>query len=148
MNVEIDQSNKIEQTSKDTIIGLSNDRTFTILINRKIKRKLQEEFRKQGKPRLFVYRTFIAGTVLLLKYAQFNNLIKVIIDKEYFGKEKMLKSMFLEMWSRYFEKIPEISFERIGKKSNAHNISYWTMKGKYEPNKIVDFNEIKKLTLK
>jgi len=74
MKIEINQSNKIEQTNKDTIIGLSNQKAFTILINRKIKRKLQEEFRKQGKPRLFVYRTFIAGVVLLIKYAQLKNL--------------------------------------------------------------------------
>lgn len=148
MNIEIDQSNKIEQTNKNTIIGLSNSKTFTILIKAKEKRKLQEEFRKQGKPRLFVYRTFIAGIVLLLKYACLKNLSKIIIDEEYFGKEKMLKSMFLEMWSRYFDKIPEINFERIGKKSNAHNISYLTMKGKYKPDKTLRFNEIKQLVLK
>ena len=148
MNIEIDQSNKIEQTNKNTIIGLSNHKTFTILIRSKEKRKLQEEFRKQGKPRLFVYRVFIAGIVLLLKYACLTNLLKITIDQEYFGKERMLKSMFLEMWSRYFDKIPEINFERIGKKSNAHNISYLTMKGKYKPNKIASFNEIKQLVLK
>ena len=147
MNIEIDQSNKIEQTGKDTIIGLSNEKTFTILINRKIKRKLQEEFRKQGKPRLFVYRTFIAGVVLLIKYAQLNNLSEIIIDEEYFGNEKLLKSMFLEMWSRFFEEISEISFERIGKKSNAHNVSYLTMKGKYKPDKVISFDTIRNLAL-
>ena len=76
MRIEINQSNKIEHTSKDTIIGLSNERSYTILINRKIKRQLQEEFRKQGKPRLFVYRT-------LFKYAQIKNLSQVVIDEEY-----------------------------------------------------------------
>ena len=148
MNIEIDQSNKIEQTNKNTIIGLSNDKTFTVLIKAKEKRKLQEEFRKQGKPRLFVYRTFIAGVVLLLKYAHSENLSRIIIDQEYFGKERLLKSIFLEMWSRYFDKIPEVNFERIGKKSGAHNISYLTMKGKDKPNKVLCFNEIKQLALK
>ena len=56
MRIEINQSNKVEQTNKDTIIDVSNKKSFTILISRKIKRKLQEEFRKQGKPRLFTYR--------------------------------------------------------------------------------------------
>jgi len=60
----------------------------------------------------------------------------------------MLKSMFLEMWSRYFEKIPEISFEKIGRKSSAHRISYLTMKGKYKPDRAIGFNEIKRLALK
>lgn len=127
---------------------MSNDKTFTVLIKAKEKRKLQEEFRKQGKPHLFVYRTFIAGVVLLLKYAYLKNLSKIIIDQEYFGKERMLKSMFLEMWSRYFDEIPEVNFERIGKKSNAHNVSYLTMKGKYKSDKTICFNEIKQLVLK
>lgn len=148
MRVEINQSNKIEQTSKDTIIGLANTKTFTILIKAKIKRKLQEEFRKQGKPRLFVYRTFIAGVVLLLKYAHLGKLSKVVIDEEYYGKEKLLKSMFLEMGSRYFTEIPEISFETIGRKSKVHNICYLTMKGKYKPDKAIEFEEIKQMTLK
>ena len=39
MKIEINQSMKVEQTNKDTIIGLSNEKAFTILINRKIKRK-------------------------------------------------------------------------------------------------------------
>ena len=148
MKIEIDQSIKIEQTSKDTIIGLSNKKTFTVLIKAKTKRKLQEEFRKRGKPRLFVYRTFIAGVVLLLRYAKIDNLAQIVIDQEYFGNERVLTSMFLEMWSRYFETIPEISFGRIGKKSNAHNISYLTMKGEYKANRILDFTEIEKLALK
>jgi hypothetical protein len=148
MKVEINQSNKIEQTNKDTILGLANEKTFTILINRKIKRKLQEEFRKEGKPRLFVYRTFIASIVLLLKYANLRNLSEIIIDEEYYGKDKALKSMFLEMWSRFNLKIPEISFRKIGRKSKVHSICYLTMKGSYKPNRIINFWEIKRLALK
>ena len=148
MKVEINQSNKIEQTNKDTILGLADNKTFTILINRKIKRKLQEEFRKQGKPRLFVYRTFIGGVVLLLKYAQIKNLSQVVIDEEYYGKDKVLKSMLLEMWSRYFTEVPEITFDKIGKKSKVHNICYLAMKGKDEIGRVIRFEEIKRLVLK
>ena len=148
MEVEVNQSNKIEQTNKDTIIGVADDKTFTILIGAKIKRKLQEEFRKQGRPRLFVYRTFIGSVVLALKYAQFKNLSKAVIDEEYYGKDKMLKSMFLEMWGRFFTKIPEISFDKIGRKSKVHNVCYLTMKGKYKLDKIIKFEEIKRLVLK
>ena len=148
MRVEINQSNKIEQTNKDTILGLANEKTFTILISRKTKRKLQEEFRRQGKPRLFVYRIFIAGIVLMLKYAQLKNLSRVVIDKEYWGKDKMLKNMFLEMGSRFFTEIPEVSFEKIGKKSKIHSICYLTMKGKYKADRVIRLEEIRKLALK
>lgn len=148
MIIQINQSNKIEKTNKDSIIGLANDVTFAVLVKRKIKRRLQEDFRKQGKPRLFVYRTFIASVVLLIKYAKLKNISKIIIDLEYFGKDKLLRSMFLEMWSRFFTKIPEVSFERVGKKSKVHHICYFTMKGKYKVNKILEYKEIKRLALK
>jgi hypothetical protein len=148
MKVEVNQSNKIEQTNKDTIIGLADDETFTILIKAKIKRKLQEEFKKQGKPGLFVYRTFIAGVILALRHAQLKNLTRVVIDEEYYGKERLLKSMFLEIWGRYFTKIPEICFERIGRKSKVHNACYLTMKGKYRPDRIISLGEIRRLALK
>ena len=128
MRIEINQSNKVEQTNKDTIIGVSNKKSFTILISRKIKRKLQEEFRKQGKPRLFTYRTFVAGIVLAFKYGQIKNVSQIIIDQEYCGKERILKGMFLEMWSRFFTEAPEVSFEKIGKKSNVHGVCYKAMK--------------------
>lgn len=148
MIVEINQSNKVEQTNKDTIIGLANEKIFTILIKRKVKRKLQGEFRKEGKPRLFVYRTFIAGVVLALKYAQLRKASKIVIDEEYYGKDKLLKSMFFEMGSRFFKEIPEVSFEKIGRKSKVHEICYFTMKGKYNPDKVIGFEEIKQLALK
>lgn len=102
MIIQINQSNKIEKTNKDSIIGLANEVTFTVLANRKTKRKLQEDFRKRGKPRLFVYRTFIASVVLLIKYAKLKNISKIVIDQEYYGQDKILKSIFLEMWSRFF----------------------------------------------
>lgn len=148
MTIEIDQSNKIEKMTKDTIIGLANGKEFTVLVKRKIKRKLQEDFRRIGKPKLFVYRTFIAGVILLIKYSKINNISKIIIDKEYCGKEKLLGSMFLEMWSRLFKEIPEVSFESIGKKSKAHFISYFSMKGKYKINKALEYQELKNLAVK
>ena len=148
MIIQINQSNKIEKTDKDTIIGLANSETYTVLVKRKIKRKLQEDFRKKGKSRLFVYRTFIATVVLLIKYAKVEDISKIIIDLEYYGLDKLLKSMFLEMWSRFFSEIPEVSFERVGKKSKVHHICYFTMKGKYKVNKVLDYEEIKRLSLK
>lgn len=148
MRIEIDQSNKIEQTSKDTIIGLANGKSFSIVIKRNVKRKLQEEFRKQGKPKLFYYRTFMAGVALLIKYAQLGDVSEIIIDREYSGKETMFKSMFFEMAGQYFKKIPDVRFEEIGRRSRAHIISYEAMKGKNKPNKMIVYNEIKRLALK
>lgn len=146
MKIEIDQSNKIENLNKDTIIGLSNSKVFTIRIKRQIKRKLKEEFRRKGQPQLFVFRTFIAGVVLLLRNAGIKE-GSIFIDEEYSGNEKILKSMFLEMRARVSEDDLAVSFRNIGRKSNAHNISYKTMKGIIKFNSDLKFDELRFLCL-
>ncbi|OGF22393.1 hypothetical protein A2Y83_04580 [Candidatus Falkowbacteria bacterium RBG_13_39_14] len=139
---------KIEKTSKDTIIGLSNGKRFTVVIKRRVKRKLQEDFRRQGKPQLFYYRTFMAGVALLIKYAEIENAQEIVIDREYSGKEKMFRSMFFEMAGKYFKNVPEVRIEEIGRRSKAHIVSYETMKGKIKPDKEITYNDIRRLSLR
>ena len=43
MKIEIDQSGKVEETNKPTVIGFSNSLQRTILITAKEKQKLQDE---------------------------------------------------------------------------------------------------------
>lgn len=148
MKIEIDQSNKIERTDKDSIIGFSNGKTFTVLIRGKVKRQLQEEFRKIGKPKLFIFRTFMAGIALLFKYSECENISRIIIDKEYPGREEFLKNLFLEMCSKYFKNFPIVEFRSIGKNSRAHMISYYTMRGKHRPDKELSLNDLKRIALK
>lgn len=86
MKVEIDQSVKIEQTNKGTVLAFSNEEEYAILIPGKVKRKLQELFREKGRPRLFISRTFAAGITLLLQN-HLPKFQKIVIDLEYPGKE-------------------------------------------------------------
>lgn len=65
-NIQIDQSGKIEQTSLDTIIALSNHDKYSITLSKRSKRLLQEIFRDLKKPRVFVYHTFSALIALVL----------------------------------------------------------------------------------
>lgn len=148
MRIEIDQSNKVEKTEKDTIIALSNEVTFSARIPRQTKRRLQREFRKRGKPGLFVYRTFMAGVVLLLREVPFHKFDAVTIDHEYLGQERLLRSMFLEMWARDHEDIPEIRFAAIGKHSPAHSVAYRAMKGKQPVGKTLELRELRRLALR
>ena len=148
MKVEIDQSNKVEKTSRDTIIGIAGGgKIFSVVIESGVKKKLQEEFRRRGKPRLFVYRTFIAGVALALKYSGVR-VTEIVIDIEYAGQDRLLRSIFLEMWSQLSTRIPIVTFVNIGKKSAAHAVSYETMKKNREPDRILRFGELLKLTLK
>ncbi len=123
MKVQIDQSNKIEQTEKDTVIALSNGMKFTVMIRAKDKREIQEEFRLNGEPRNFIVFTFSALLVLLLN--KIKPVVSVVIDLEYKDKEDIIWDRLIE-YSRLvgFEVDRSlISFKSVGKGSPAHKLA-------------------------
>jgi len=113
---QIDQSGKIENTAKDTIICLANGTWDAVKISAKVKRKVQEIFRRRGEPRKFVLLTFCAGLALLLKRNQ--KVGRVVIDKEYFGKEPVIRKLLDKMLVGLSD--PVIEFGLVGKHSSAH----------------------------
>ncbi len=143
--IEIDQSVKIEQLSRNTVIALSNDIEFAVSIPSKVKRKLQTEFRRKGKPKLFRLRTFVAGVVLLIYHAKFRHVPSVVIDREYAGQEQNIQSMFVEMWQRHYGQAPSVSIKEIGKRSKAHDVAYFTMSGKRKVDRVLTYSEMRRL---
>ncbi len=104
MKVEIDQSGKVEQTNKNTILCLSNDNWDAIIIKAKTKRQLQEIFRRHGQIRNFIIFTFSSLLAILIKRNL--HLGKITIDQEYFGKEKIIMNKAVEdVWNtaRYYK---------------------------------------------
>lgn len=143
MKIYIDQSGKIENTNKHTILALSNDQKCSVLIPAKIKRQLLEIFRMKGNKKRFIFRTFAAGIFILLKYAKLNNK-EIVIDMEYPGRDKQIK-IFLETMTSKDAMSFEFVFQRIGKKSDAHHIAYQTNKKRLQANKIVNLKEIRQI---
>ena len=144
MKIEIDQSGRIEETNRDTVIGFSNDRQFSVCIPARVKRQLLEVFRRRGKPKLFKYKVFALGIVILLRRSKISpKTLSLVIDKEYPGHENLIKDI---IWSNFNPGI-EISFESIGKKSKAHYVAYGVFIGKREADhvaKLSDFTVSKK----
>jgi|SRR3990167_130932 len=136
---KIDQSGKIEQTNKDTILCISNDGWDAVTIKANIKRQTQEIFRRHGQTRNFVLFTFSAGLAILIKRNLKNT--HIIIDREYYGKEPVIKEIVLEILQRS-KKIPEIRFEFIGKKPLAHHRAYAIGLGKLKTKKSVTLEEL------
>ena len=100
-----------------------------------------------GQSKSFIFKTFAAGIFLLLKYSNIKN-EKIIIDMEYPGRDKQIKFFIEKMDKRTGTKF-NLSFERIGKKSNAHNLAYQVANKKLSTNKIVSLREIEQtLSLK
>lgn len=126
MKIEIDQSGKIEETNKNTIIAFSNGSHATVLISSNTKRQLLKIFRNQGEPKIFIYRVFTAGVFLLIK-PYLSSITTIIIDIEWFGKERLISDIFFEfMHKNKLLQKPDIYFRSIGKDSPAHILALKT----------------------
>lgn len=123
MRIEIDQSGKIEDTNKPTVVGFSNSKHRTVIILSTEKQKLQKYFRQIGKPNVYRYKTFAILISILLKN---EHLSQIIIDTEYVGQDALIKSYLLNLLRKnrkFFDK-KDIIFKPIGKKSRAHILAY------------------------
>ena len=145
--IQIDQSGKIENMSKYTVVAFSNDTSKAVLVRARTKRQLQEMFRKRGKIRLFIYRTFAALIFLLIK-DELSQIKQIVIDTEYPGKEKLIERILLEYIRLHQLEEPAIYFQRVGNKSKVHYASYDVFTGKKKPNKIIELKELQKLAIK
>lgn len=124
---QIDQSGKIEQTNKDTVLCFSNDTWFSVLIKARTKRQIQEIFRRNGQIRNYVLFTFSAGISILIRSATSpiptkntsTTVTKIVIDLEYSGKDSVIKEIITEI-QKSGKKLPEIEFGHVGKESKAH----------------------------
>jgi len=130
MKIEIDQSGKIENTSKPTVIAFSNSKNDAVVILAREKKILQRFFRQIERPRLFVYLSFAAAICILVK-----NVIKkchqIVLDREYSGFEKLINNKLKEFISEnYHVQNVRIITMQIGKKSRAHLLAYRTYKQK------------------
>lgn len=80
MRIEIDQSGKIEDTSKHTFLAFSNTQHSVLKISAVEKRKLQKYFRDKGKAKIFIYLTFASLVILLFSLRGGNKKVKSEFD--------------------------------------------------------------------
>ncbi len=143
----VDQSGKVEQLTKVTVVAVSNDLQYTVLLPQREKRVLQAVFRNAGKPRVFVFQTFASLVFLTLK-----NLVKedsiVVIDNEYPGHEDLIKNYLLQFCKK--TKLPlsknRVYFSKVGKKSKVHKLANSKFRVK-SADKKVRFEEVLGLVL-
>lgn len=138
MKIEIDQSGKVEKTSHHTYLAFSNKKSFIVKISSTEKQKLQRYFRQIGKRKVFVYTVFAALLIILLEKTFKNQ--QVVIDKEYPGKENLIKNLINQHYHNY--PVDNIEFRVIGKKSPAHFFVYGAAIGKKKVDKTVTAKEI------
>lgn len=139
MRIEIDQSGKVEKTSKHTYLAFSNDEYYILKITAREKQRLQKYFRKIGKPKLFVYFTFvILLTILLKKIKNKNHLI--VLDKEYPGQDHQIRELIKVFYPHFL--IENISIRSVGKKSRAHFYAHGAAINKIKPNLVLNASDV------
>ena|SRR5260221_10900990 len=149
MKIYIDQSGKVEYTGHNTVVAYSNGSNKTVYISAVEKRKIQKLFRSVGKPEMFIYTTF-ASLVYLLIADKLENVSMIIIDREYWGKESVIKDQILRIirtnGHTNFDST-KIEFGLVGKKRGCHIAAISVLRKKVKPDKIVIAKDVLKLIL-
>jgi hypothetical protein len=146
MHIKVDQSGKVEDTATDTVIAFSNEKKRAVLIPTTVKRNCLQELRREGKTGKSIYRRmFVTGLFFLLK----NEVKKhdlITIDIEYVGHSRSIKEHLLDLLANAGIKLSpdDIRFERIGKKSPAHDKAYYAHRGDVKADKTIGEEELLK----
>jgi hypothetical protein len=143
MHIEIDQSGKIEQLNKDTVVAFSNEHQYSVLIKKSIKREIFVKYKSKVKN--LRYKLFCLGIYYCIKN-YLNNYHSMVIDFEYQGKENLIKSILLyyirSTCGQFNSKL--IRFGSITKNSNAHAAAIDAYRGHRKPNLILTLKDIEK----
>ncbi|MEK6861734.1 MAG: hypothetical protein AABY07_07225, partial [Nanoarchaeota archaeon] len=135
------QSGKIEDTKKHTVIAISNEHSYSIVIKRGTKRLL---FRKLKSAKALKFKLFAICVYLTLKDFLDIDLELISIDEEYEGHEKDIQSELVNLIRKNHPSFDKklIRFSRISKNSRAHILAYSVLKGLKEADKELSEKEI------
>lgn len=143
MTYEVDQSGKVEQTNLDTILVLTNDKCFSVVLRKKDKRIVYEWFKTKKIGKRFQYEIFSLLIAVLLRISKPKNTVHV--DTEYQGYENVI----LERVSYFLKSLNapnyHIKFCYVGKSSKSHLFASKIVSKKKKPTKIISLREIKKI---
>lgn len=151
MPIEVDQSNKVERTGKDTFLAFSDGQSFAIVIPAKVKRQALEYLLSQGKTRKIAYLVIFSASlfILLRAYLAQTNPAeeRITIDTEYSGQEASIRAMILRYARGEGMAIAaeRIVFAQIGKGSKAHDLAWGVQRGKEIPGYRVTLQDLRRL---
>jgi hypothetical protein len=135
MPIEVDQSVKIEETQKDTILAFSDEQSSSITIPARAKREAFAYLVARRKKRKSAYLMIFSASlfILLREYLTQGKdpEERIIIDVEYSGQDASIKAMFLRhAQSAGIELIASrIVFAPVGRNSRAHVLALKVQRG-------------------
>ncbi len=143
MQIEIDQSGKIEQTSYDTVLALTNNIKFTILFKKGDKRSIEKVFRKTKQYKLHIQIVFAVLLSIIIEKSKVKK--SVLIDTEYPGYDKFIQKI---IENNLKDKCPTIKFGFVGKESKSDILASKVTHKKIKADYIVSKEEVMKLCFK
>lgn len=138
----VDQSIRIEETGKDTIIAFVDKKySCSLRIKSNTKKNIQSYFRKIGKPNIFPMVVFAISTYLLIKRFELK-IDTLVIDIEYLGHESAIKNIILSLYRIDGISEPDIHFKSIGKEDMAHILAIGIHRKKLNEDFILSESEL------
>jgi hypothetical protein len=144
LDVEVDQSGKIEDTRTDTVLAFSNGESRTALIPAVVKRACIHKLRQRDwRSQTFVFKIFAASLFLLIS-PYLSEIDRIVLDIEYPERMGDIKGLLLKLIRG---KQPDfargqIVFQRIGRQSPAHKRAIEVYRGQVSPDLILSAGEI------
>jgi len=138
-DVEIDQSGKMDNLARDTILAFSNDIQHAIRIPAVAKRNLVQYLRQKGKSRTRAAILLFSAALFLLLRDALERIDQIVIDVEYEGYEDEIKGWLLSRIYQVdsgFDKA-RVRFQRVGKKSPAHRRAVAVLRGQEPPDQVI-----------
>lgn len=142
--VEVDQSGKVEDTAKDTVLAFADGVSFAVLIPAAVKRAVYRELTDRGlREKEITIQLFSIGLYFLLR-EHIAQMQRVTIDVEYTGKDALIKERLISYLLRgsYVVEAAQISFDYIGKKSPAHILGISVLRGERKADLVLTFEEV------
>jgi hypothetical protein len=142
MQIEIDQSGKIDQTNLDTVIALTNGTKYTLLFKKKDKRIVEKEFVRRKFKKIFMVIIFANLVAYVIKNSKAKK--SILIDTEYTGHNNFIEKI---IQNNLGDKCPTIKFGFVGKESKSDELARKVAKGKIKPDYIITAPEVLNLAL-
>ena len=143
-SIEVDQSTKIGDTHAPTVLAMADDVEWSLLISAAVKRACIQTLRGRWKSKTVLYFRLFAAALFLLLREHLERIDQIVIDIEYPGHERDIKSDLLRFCRQAgFSIDPDIvCFALVGKRSRVHRIAIETLRGKRLPDVVVTTGEL------
>ncbi len=144
LRLHVDQSSKVEQTNKPTVVAYSNEEQWAIEVSAKVKRAVLIGLREKGHSRRASVQLVFAALLAVLLRDVAGHADVILIDNEYMGQERAIKGQLLRFLNNLgVHAEPEVlRFGSIGKKSPAHELAIAVRRGKRQPDHRVASGEL------